>query len=170
LYNLFGLREGEWNIAFAPFLPQDLDTINLTITIKGTPVKVEITGKGNGIASINYDGIEILSAVIPENINDLREISFKLGNTTKPYISSANALVYSPVYNEETKTLEFELESFVGHLVECEVISPFKNQKVYINSNEIKTGISEDQKNNLNKLYIKHTGRMSFSHYSITFK
>ncbi|HSP86936.1 MAG TPA: amylo-alpha-1,6-glucosidase [Ignavibacteriaceae bacterium] len=170
LYNLFGLRENEWNILFDPYIPEELDKINLTVTIKGIPVDVNISGKGKELSSILFDEKEIPSAVVPENIKNLKKINLKLGKTLTPYISSANVLIHSPKYDKKTKTLEFDLESFEGHLVEIEIVSPFKNQKVFINGNEIKNGISEKKKNELNELQIKHLNKISVNHYSVTFK
>ena len=170
LYNLFGLRESEWNISFDPYIPEELDKINLTVTIKGIPVDVNISGKGKELSSILFDEKEIPSAVVPENIKNLKKINLKLGKTLTPYISSANVLIHSPKYDKKTKTLEFDLESFEGHLVEIEIVSPFKNQKVFINGNEIKNGISEKKKNELNELQIKHLNKISVNHYSVTFK
>ncbi|OGU72018.1 MAG: hypothetical protein A2V93_03225 [Ignavibacteria bacterium RBG_16_34_14] len=170
LYNFFGLRENEWNIAFNPFIPQELDTVHLTVTIKGVPVTVEISGKGLEIASITYDDKEIPSAVVPENINKLKKISFKLGYPTIPYLSSANAMVISPVYDFEIRTLEFDLESFEGHLAEFEIISPMAKQNILLNGKEISDGIAETKRNNLYEINVRHIVRPTRNHYSIKFK
>ena len=170
LYNLFGLRENEWNIAFAPYIPQELDTVYLTVTIKGVPVRVEISGKGNQISSITYDDREIPSAVVPKNINDLKKISFKLGDPITPYLSSANAIVISPVYDIETRTLEFDLESFEGHLIEFEIISPGEEQNIFVNGKDLNSGIAETMKNKMYEINVQHIAQLSNNHYSIIFK
>ena len=170
LYNLFGLRENEWNIAFTPYLPQELDTVLLTVTIEGGPVTVQISGNGSEIASINYDDKEIPSTVIPKNINKLKKISLKLGNTLIPYLSSANAIVYSPVYDKESKTLEFDLNSFEGHLIQFEIISPIETQNILLNGKEMSDGIAETVRNNLYEINIQHLAQLPINHYSIKFK
>ena len=62
LYNLFGLRENEWNISFSPFIPEEMDSVKLLLLLKGVPVNVNITGEGNTLSSILFDGKEIPSA------------------------------------------------------------------------------------------------------------
>ena len=131
LYNLFGLRENEWNISFSPFIPEEMDSVQLSVTIKGDPVLVDISGEGSSLSSISFDGREIPSAIVPDDLNHLKNINLKLGNTQTPYLNSANALVFSPTYNRETKTLEFDLESFEGHLIELQIVSPTANQEYF---------------------------------------
>jgi hypothetical protein len=170
LYNLFGLRENEWNIAFNPYMPQELDTVHLTVTIKGVPVRVEISGEGNEIASITYDGKPIPSTVVPEDINDLKKISFKLGDLITPYLNSTNALVFSPVYNIETRILEFDLESFEEHLIEFEIISPMEKQNILVNGKNLEDRITEIRTENLYKTNVQHFAISITNHYLIKFK
>jgi hypothetical protein len=170
IYNLFGLRENEWNIALSPFIPQELDTIRLSVTIKGIPVKIEISGEGNEIASITYNDRQIPSAIVPENINDLNKISLKLGNSISPYLSSANAIVLSPVYNIESRTLEFDLESFEGHLIELKIISPSEIKNIFVNDQNLGDGITEIKNDALYEINVKHIARLSNNHYSIIFR
>ncbi len=170
LYNLFGLRENEWNISFSPFIPKEMDSVQLTVTIKGVPVIVDIKGEGSTLSSILFDGREIPSAIVPLDINHLRKITLKLGNAKAPYLNSANALVMSPMYNRETKTLEFDLESFKDHLIKLQVVSPTANQSISINGNYISRGITESRKNNIYKINLQHISSSERNHYSIQFK
>jgi len=170
LYNLFGLRESEWNIGFSPYLPQELNNVSLTVTIKGVPVSVQISDEGSEIASINYDDKEIPSAVVPENINKLKNISLKLGRTLTPYISSANAIVYSPVYDKKSGTLEFDLESFEEHVIEFKIISPKETQNIFINGKNVGDGFTETKNNSLYEIKVRHVGQMTKNHYAVTFK
>ena len=59
LYNLFGVRENDWNISFSPYLPSDIDKINLSLALNGNLVPVEISGKGKSIASITINNVII---------------------------------------------------------------------------------------------------------------
>ncbi len=170
LYNLFGLRENEWNVSFNPFIPNEMDSVQLTVTLKGVPVTVEIKGKGNALSSILYDGKEIPSVVIPEDINHLKKINLKLGNVKTPYLNSANAIVLSPSYDAETKTLEFDLESFEGHLIELQIVSPTANQNISLDGKYINSGITETKENNIYKINLKHLSGSKRNHYSIKFK
>ncbi|MCK9211172.1 MAG: hypothetical protein M0P61_10085 [Ignavibacteriaceae bacterium] len=170
LYNLFGLRENEWNISFSPFIPKEMDSVQLTVTLKGVPVTVDIKGKGNVLSSILYDGKEIPSAVVPENINHLKKINLKLENVKTPYLNSANALVISPTYNGKTKTLEFDLESFENHFIELQVVSPTANQNISVDGKYINSGITETKENNIYKINLQHLSGSKRNHYSIKFK
>lgn len=170
LYNLFGLRENEWNISFSPFIPKEMDSVQLTVTLKGVPVTVDIKGKGNALSSILYDGKEIPSAVVPVDINHLTRINLKLGNAKTPYLNEANALVISPTYDIKTKRLEFELESFEGHLIELQIVSPMANQNISLNGKNITSGITETKENNIYKINLEHLSGSKRNHYSIKFK
>jgi hypothetical protein len=170
LYNLFGLRENEWNISFSPFIPKEMDSVQLTVTLKGVPVIVDIIGKGSTLSSILFDGREIPSAIVPEDIKQLRKINLKLGDAKTPYLKSANALVISPMYNRETKKLEFDLESFEDHLIELQVVSPTAMRNMSINGNHISSGITESKRNNIYKIDLKHISSSKKNHYSIKFK
>jgi hypothetical protein len=170
LYNLFGLRENEWNISFDPFIPSEMDSVQLTVTLNGNPTSVDIIGKGNYLTSIQYDGNEIPSTIVPSEINKIGEIKLKLGDIKTPYLSSANAIVFEPMYDEKTKILEFDLESFAGHIIELQIISPTEVQKVYINGDSSTSGITESKKNDLFEINLKHTSQLKKNHYSIKFK
>ena len=170
LYNLFGLRENEWNISFSPFIPKEMDSVQLTVTLKGVPVTVDIKGKGSALSSILYDGKEIPSAIVPEDINHLEKINLKLGNAKTPYLKSANALVISPTYDRKTNTLEFDLESFENHLIELQVVSTTANQNISVDGKSISSGITETKENNIYKINLKHLSRSKRNHYSIKFK
>ena len=170
LYNLFGLRENEWNISFSPFIPDEMDSVQLSVTLKGVSITVDIKGKGNSLVSILYDGKEIPSAIVPEDINHFKKINLKLGEAKTPYLFSANALVFSPTYNRETKTLEFDLDSFEWHLIELQIISPTANQNISINNNFISSGITEAKKNNVYEINLQHVSSLKKNHYSIKFK
>ena len=170
LYNLFGLRENEWNISFSPFISTEMDSVQLTVTINGTPTSVYISGKGSSLTSIQYDEKEIPSAIVPDDINKIGKINLKLGETKSPYLNSANALVILPVYHQKTKKLEFDLESYEGHLIELQIVSPTAIQYIFINETKINSGISESEKNNVFEINLRHTSELKRNHYSIKFK
>lgn len=170
LYNLFGLRENEWNISFSPFIPNEIDSVELIVTLNGTPARVDISGQGKSLSSIQFDGTEIPSAIVPGDIDKIDKISLKLGDAKTPYLNSANAIVLKQVYNEKTKTLEFDLESFEGHIIDLQIISPTAIQNVNINGNSLSSGITESKKNNLHEINISHKSEIKKNHYSIKFK
>ncbi len=170
LYNLFGLRENEWNLSFNPFTPKELNSVQFEVAIKGVPAIVHVSGNGNTLSSIIFDGKEIPSAIVPDDINDVSKIDLKLGNVKTPYLYSANAIVLSPSYDTETKTLEFDLESFEGHLINLQIVSPMANKSIFINGNSTGSGITETEKDNTYKIVLEHFSGLKKNHYSIIFK
>ena len=74
------------------------------------------------------------------------------------------------MYDLETKTLEFDLESFEDHLIELQIVSPTANKSISINGNYINSGITELKKNNMYELDLKHISGLKRNHYSIKFK
>ena len=170
LYNLFGLRENEWNISFSPFIPEEMDSVQLTVTLKGIPVIVDITGEGSTLSSILFDGKEIPSAIVPDDVSNLNKIKLKLGDVKTPYLKSVNAKVIFPMYDISTRTLEFDLESFEGHLIELKILSPTISENISINGNIINDGILKTKKNNIYEINLRHISSLKKNHYSIKFE
>jgi len=170
LYNLFGVRENEWNISFSPFIPGEMDSVQLTATINGDLVLVDISGEGNTLSSVQFDEIEIPSAIVPNNMKSIKKISLKLGETKSPYLNSVNAIVISPKFDFKNRTLEFDLESFEDHIIELQIISPTEVKNVLINGNSLSNGITESRKSNLLEINISHKSELKRNHYSIKFK
>ena len=170
LYNLFGVRENEWNISFNPFIPSEMDSVELTVTINGGLVLVDISGDGNTLSSVQFDEIEIPSAIVPNNMKSIKKISLKLGETKSPYLKSVNAIVISPKFDFKNRTLEFDLESFEDHIIELQIISPTEVENVLINGNSLSNGITESRKSNLLEINISHKSELKRNHYSVKFK
>jgi hypothetical protein len=170
LYNLFGLRENEWNISFTPFIPEGMDSVQLTVNVNGVPALVDIRGEGTTLSSVSFDGRTIPSAIVPDDIKNLRKIDIRLGKAGTPYLSSANALVMSPVYDAATKKLEFDLAAFEGHSIEAEVVSATAMKSIAVNGNDIRIGITESRTHQTYKLHLQHVAALKRNHYSVTFK
>jgi len=111
-----------------------LENTNLSLTVNGNFVAVNIYGEGKNIVSIQYDGKELPSAVIPSDIGNLKKIEIKLGKQEIPYLTKASAKVYSPEYIVDNKSLSFTLGSFKDHKVEFELISPDEVESIKINN------------------------------------
>jgi hypothetical protein len=170
LYNLFGLRENEWNISFSPFIPRGMDSVRLNVSLKGAVVPVDITGHGRALRRILFDGREIPSAVVPDDLKRPGRIRLKLGIPATPYLSSANALVKAPRYDRDSGKLDFDLESFPDRLVKVEVISPRPNRRISVNGSYMGTGITESKKNDVYRINFEHRSGSARNHYSIEFK
>ena len=170
LYNLFGLRENEWNISFSPFIPSGMDSVRLMVTLKGAPVTVDITGRGRTLSRILFDGREIPSAVVPDDLRHLGRIHLKLGIPTTPYVSSANAFLMAPRYDRKTRKLEFDLQSFADRVIRVQVISPGATRRILVNGSYISTGITESKGKDAYRISFEHRSGLVTNHYSIEFR
>jgi hypothetical protein len=140
IYNLFGLRENEWNISFKPFIPKSLNEIKLHLLINSKDVDVQIRGKGKDITLVKYNSKILPTLVIPDDINDLKNIDIELGKAKTPLIYSVNGILTTTNFNNNKNILEFNLESFAGHEVQIEIISPVKAAKIFINNEKTDGG------------------------------
>jgi hypothetical protein len=170
IYNLFGLRENEWNISFAPYIPEDLNSISFPLTYNNKNAIVEISGKSNEVESVSFDGKQLPSLIIPYDISGLAEININMGKTKTPYIKSANGKLYSPEYDKVKMSLEFTLESFSNNLNEFEIVSPYKVVKILSNNKVVDKETIEDEADGLYTISVKHNSAEAKVKYKIDFK
>ena len=170
LYNLFGIRENEWNISFNPYLPNSLNEIKLNLLVKSKDVDVEISGKGKDVSLVKYNNQVLPTLVIPDDIKDLRNINIQLGKVTTPLIYSANGILANTIFNNDKNILEFDLESFAGHETQIKIISPIKTSKIFINGKKIENGWQEIRNDNLLELSINNISENKNNHYIIEFE
>lgn len=131
LYNLFGVRENIWNISLEPFLPNDSDPVEFTLTLNGKRTQVNLTGKGK-FAKLYLANDEIFpSYVLSENLKNYSRINIKMGELEIPTIYKAETKINNPVYSAEEKELEFNTESFAGNEASIEILSPLKIDKLF---------------------------------------
>jgi hypothetical protein len=123
LYNLFALKENDWNITFDPYKPENFKTISFGLTVNGSKTLTRIQGNGEFISSIKYDGKEIPSAVIPTDLTGVKEIIITEGKIGLPYIKNINSELKEISFNKSNKSLSFKAVSFEGNNVTAEVIS-----------------------------------------------
>ena len=170
LYNLFGLRENEWNISFNPYLPEDLDSVKFKLTVENRLVDVEVIGEGENVSSIMYDEKQIPSLVIPHDVGNLNKIILNLGDTNIPVISSTDALVSNVNFDKEKNVLEFDLLSFEGHKIETKIISPLLIKELLINNIKTENNNNVVQKDSIFEFVIQQISSSKKDHYSITFE
>ncbi len=170
LYNLFGLRENEWNISFNPCLPMGFDSVNFNLTCKGKLVNVVISGNGDYVTSIKYDDRQIPSLIIPEDLIDLKKITVQLGDTVEPILSSANGFIYNPVYDSNEKTLNFKINSLEGDDSIIKILSPSKVGFILIDGVKIDNAYSEKKINNQYELTLHHIAEANENHFTIQFE
>ena len=131
LYHLFLINENEWNVSFAPFLPENLDNLHFVMMINGTPATIYLTGHGKYLQSIRYNGQFFPSTVVPE-ILSAQKIELELGVPQTPYLAEASARLISADFIAEKNILQLELSAFAGHKNLTRIISPFKPRRVLI--------------------------------------
>ncbi|MDR3626079.1 MAG: hypothetical protein P4L45_04570 [Ignavibacteriaceae bacterium] len=148
LYHLYGIDENDWNISFSPFLASGQKACAFSLCASGKTLQVKISGKGKYIKSIKYDGKSISTAVIPENLNNTKDVDIVLGNPETPYVSETNSKVVNSTYNKESKKINIELNSFTGHTTVTKIISPKKPKTVNIDGNKVMTSLVIEKKDN----------------------
>ena len=124
IYNLFALKENDWNITFDPYLPEKTESIIFNLTVNGSKTITRIRGAGELINTIKYDGKEIPSAVVPSDLAGVKAITIKKGKITVPYLKNINSELKQISYDKSKKLLSLKLTSFEGNNVTAEVITP----------------------------------------------
>lgn len=123
LYNLFVLDESTWNITFDPYLPVDHEKVNFSISLNNHYADVRVSGKGENVSSISYDGKIYPSLVIPDAIKKAEKINIELGIPQLPIVTSTNSRLITANYDEKKITLN--LEAFPEHKNVTTIVSPF---------------------------------------------
>ena len=137
LYHLYGINENSWNVSFNPYLSTGQIRSSFGLFSGGNLLNIDVTGKGNYIKSIKYNGTDCPSAVIPADIMQTSDIKIELGNPEKPYLHQTNSVLMSAQLWENTLNLKFH--AFKGHNNISKIISPTKPKLVRLNgSDEIK--------------------------------
>ncbi len=170
IYNLFGLRENDWNISFSPYVPKGMNTVSFPLTFNNKNCSVRITGKNKEIQSVSFDGKVLPTAIIPCDLNNLSKIHIKMGSTKTPYLMSANGKLFSPEFDEKKGTLKFALQSFSNNETEFEIVSPYKALRVLSNNNSLTSGISQEKQGELYIIKVKHLSPDAKINYKIDFK
>lgn len=147
LYNLFMMDESGWNISFDPYLPANLEKVNFGLSINNHYADVQVSGKGENVAFISYDGNEYPSLVIPGEIKKADKINIELGAPTIPMLTSTNSRLISAKY--DANTMEVNLEAFPGHKNITTIVSPFDVENVLPQTDMVSFDVQE-----LNNLYI----------------
>jgi len=139
LYQLYGVRENDWNIALDPFLPKDLDACQFTLFVQGQPMVVDIRGHGEIIQSLKYDGKFAHSAIFPLEIPKIKRIEIVLGNQpNEPYLKSTNAILRRCHY--QNRQLSLTVRGILASENETAVMSPQKPKAIVLNDQALSEG------------------------------
>lgn len=169
LYNLFGLRENEWNISFEPYLPSRLNNLQMSLSVNGKIVKVKINGKGNKLESIMIDDDELNSVIIPSDLTNIKEINLHLGDVKYPYLSKANGIVSKVEYDHDERILSFNLSSMKNENDNIEITSPFDCYKIICDGENIQFDKHHESDNNIFKVICVNEKKNKSVNYKIYF-
>jgi hypothetical protein len=138
LYHLFGIKENNWNIQLSPYIKDKNHQVNFTLDAEGKQLNVNISGQGNFVKNIEYNGTLIPSLIVPLNIKKKSKVKLVLGHVASPYINFSDAILTLCSYSKNKEELNFYLRSFAGHKNKTEIISPKKPIRIFLNEKQIK--------------------------------
>jgi len=144
LYNLFGIKETEWNIRFDPYLTKDQKEVQFDLTASGEELSVKIIGEGEQVQSISINEKSYYSLVLPNKITDeFKYVEIIKGQLQSPLLIEMNAILELISYSKVKEELSFNFSSFIGHKVNAIIKSPNKPSKIYQNGEKLNSWISE---------------------------
>ncbi|MCK9243791.1 MAG: hypothetical protein M0R34_02900 [Candidatus Marinimicrobia bacterium] len=139
LYHLYGVRENDWNIALEPFLPKDQNACQFTLFVNGQPTLVDISGHGEIIQTLKYDGKLAHSAVFPIEMPPVKSVEIILGDSPKePYLKTTDAILHQCQYR--SRQLLLTLRGIPSLNNETAIISPQKPVQVTLNGQPLSEG------------------------------
>tara|TARA_R110000868_G_scaffold396971_5_gene669488 strand:+ start:279 stop:2843 length:2565 start_codon:yes stop_codon:yes gene_type:complete len=151
LYNLFGIKETEWNVRFDPYLNKEITDVDFSLTHSGKKYLVHLKGEGEYVKSISVNGKPLNSLVLPKIIQPgNNEIDIIMGGITQPMLTRINASVNSVLYSKND--LELNVNSFIGHSVNLTIQSKVKPTKITQNENDVSSWSTELE----NEVYHTH--------------
>jgi len=138
LYHLFGIKENDWNIQLNPYLNKLNKSVNLTLTAGGKLFNVSIAGTGKTVKSIQYDGIEYPTLIIPSDIKKINNIKLILGAVSSPYIKYTDARLTDFTYNKTVNKMSFTLTAFPSYESKTEIMSQQKPKRIRVDGATVK--------------------------------
>ncbi|MDD5766505.1 MAG: hypothetical protein PHW79_09715 [Candidatus Marinimicrobia bacterium] len=138
LYQLYGVTENDWNITIDPFLTKGQKKCRFTLFVNGQQVMVDISGRGETIKLIKYDGKAVNSAVFPDEMPAVKEVEFILGAPKEPYLKSTNAILRRCKFQD--RQLFVTLSGIVSQNNETVIISPTKPAGIILNGQPLTEG------------------------------
>jgi hypothetical protein len=130
LYNLFAIKENNWNLAFDPWLPDNLKTVSFSLNINGSKTLTTVNGHGEFISSIKFDGKEMNSAVVPSGLKNAKRVEIMLGTPHAPYLKELSSELKNVKYDKVKKEYSFTADR---KNISAIIISPLKPVSLNIN-------------------------------------
>jgi hypothetical protein len=113
LYNIFLVKENDWNLQFDPFLNKNRKSADFAYVFNGYNVKVNVDQGRRNSPVVNYDGKYIPSLVLPQNLKRIKKINLNCIETNQPLLISTSSILNKANYNGKIMTLQ--LKAFEGH-------------------------------------------------------
>jgi hypothetical protein len=130
LYNLFAIKENNWNLTFDPWLPDNLKVVSFSLNINGSKALTTIKGKGEFISSIKIDGKDLNSAVVPSGLKNVNRVDIILGTPKVPYLKELNSELKNAAYDKTKKEYSFFTDR---KNISATIISPISPVSLNIN-------------------------------------
>jgi hypothetical protein len=133
LYHLYGVQENAWNLSLQPFLAAGQTAAEFDWLVAGRLVRVKITGSGEKIREIKFDGKFVASAVIPTDTPP-QIIEIRLGVPETPYLAQTGALLEQCEFS--ARLLKFKLRAFPGHPNTTRIVSRQLPKSIILNGTQ----------------------------------
>jgi hypothetical protein len=155
LYNLYGVKENEWNIAVNPWMPEDQAEARFVLSSGGRNMMVHVQagpGADDRVAQIRLNGERAYSTVLPygrdagsgtgsqggttsgngtgpgtgtDPNTGTGTIDITLGRLTSPLLTGLSARLQQAGYDEAKREMKVDVAGFPGHRVEAHFESPY---------------------------------------------
>jgi hypothetical protein len=114
LYRLLAVEENEWNLAISGELPSECDSVSCAFAFGGLR-RLSIWRTPNEDRTLKADGVSIPSRILPLDLRVTQKWSMSTNRQRHPFLSRANAIVHTAVYDTTNNQLICEVSSFNGH-------------------------------------------------------
>lgn len=137
LYQLYGVSDNSWNMAFSPWLKAGQNEVSYTITSLGKPLTVKILGRS---ASQNNflpytDGKLLPSMVLPVDNKHYTKLTFEQSDTFQPLLRETNSILCS--ISADKKSMRLSLKAFKGHRNQTVLYSKKRPSKILVNGKPV---------------------------------
>jgi len=145
LYQLYGVTENDWNISLDPYLTPGQKQCSFTLFVNGRPVIIKITGRGEVLNSIKFDGQTVHSAVFPAAMPAVKMAEFDLGQPEEPYLKSTTAILHDCQYSDNCLTIN--LGGIIAQPNNTVIIGPKALKNMSLNGRQLSEGWTNEKIN-----------------------
>ncbi|MCA1802077.1 MAG: hypothetical protein LC662_06425, partial [Rhodothermaceae bacterium] len=153
LYNLYGVKENEWNIAVNPWMPEGQAETRFALSSGGRNMMVHVqagSGPDDRVANIRLNGERAYSTVLPysgDTGSGTGAIDITLGQLTSPLLTGLSARLQQAGYDEAKNEMKVDVAGFPGHRVEAHFESPHQAGHVLVNGEQTDAWTTEKDGN-----------------------